>query len=125
MTSESINHLDPCEFAIVRAIDGYVLNVLTGTHDEQLLIYMNLTTPEVTYLVDCCQYGKAGIGSMWDGYEFRPPKPQGAVSWRWDAVNATWVSPIPYPGGPTGDGKAYYWNEGTMDWNEIGEAAEV
>ena len=77
MTSELENHLEPHEFAVVRAIDGYVVNILTGSHDEESIIRMNLTTPEVTYIVDCCQYGKSGVGSIWDGYEFRPPKPRG------------------------------------------------
>lgn len=120
MTLESETHLDPHEFAIVRAIDGRVLNVVTGDHNEELLITLNLTTPEVTYIVDCCKYGKAGIGSIWDGYEFRPPKP--ALSWRWDSVGFKWVPPVMYPGGPLGDGKKYYWDESSISWVEWTEA---
>ena len=121
MTSELENHLEPCEFAVVRASDGYVLNVVTGTHDSEMLIHISHTAEGTTYVVDCCKYGKSGVGSIWDGYEFRPPRP--ALSWRWDSANAKWIPPIPYPGGPFGDGKLYYWNETEIDWVEVTEVA--
>ena len=121
MTSEEITHLDPCTFAIVRSSDGYVMNVLAGSHDEESIIRMNHTVEGSTYVVDCCVYGSCGVGSLWDGYEFRPPRP--ALSWRWDSTNAKWLPPVKYPGGPFGDGKNYYWAEDIMDWIEIGEVA--
>ena len=118
----TVNHLEPCTFAIVRSADGYVLDIVAASHDNpELLIHINHLIPESTYVVDCCRYGRSGVGSIWDGYEFRPPKPE--LSWRWDSANAKWIPPIPYPGGPLGDGKTYFWNENIIDWSEVDPSA--
>jgi len=55
----------------------------------------------------------AGIGYYYDSIRdaFIPPKP--FPSWILNEQSCLWQSPIPYPN----DGKMYYWNEETQQWN--------
>ena len=60
----------------------------------------------------------AGIGYSYDAVNdvFLPQKP--CASWVINTANWSWIPPLPYPGGASGDGKAYIWNEDTVSWNE-------
>jgi hypothetical protein len=54
----------------------------------------------------------AGIGFTYN-YQldaFISPKPY--PSWILNEQTAAWDAPVPYPT----DGKAYFWNEGTLSW---------
>ena len=47
--------------------------------------------------------------TMWDGEQFRGPKP--SPSFIWDK-ELGWIAPIPYPN----DGLDYFWDENTLSW---------
>lgn len=55
----------------------------------------------------------AGIGYIWDGIGFIPPKPY--PSWIMNSFSYLWEAPVPYPD----DGKRYRWDEGTLSWIEF------
>ena len=52
----------------------------------------------------------AGIGYMWDGVGFIPPKPY--PSWVMNSFSYLWEAPVPYPT----DGRIYVWDEPTTSW---------
>jgi hypothetical protein len=106
----------PDTVAIVRAGDNVVINVVVADYtDERLMVDINLLTPEVTQVLPCRVYGAAQVGSVWDGLQFRPPRPTNLASWRYEPVQNQWVPPIPLPQ----DGKKYNWNEESMSWIEL------
>lgn len=57
----------------------------------------------------------AGIGYLYDPIRdaFISPKP--FDSWTLNEETCLWESPVPYPE----DGKAYTWNENTVNWHPI------
>ena len=61
----------------------------------------------------------AGIGFTYDKERdaFIPPKP--FPSWVLNENTCLWDAPIPYPQ----DGKVYKWDEATLNWVEVQEAA--
>lgn len=60
----------------------------------------------------------AGIGFLYDGVGFYPPKP--FDSWTFDSATYTWEAPVEFPGNldPT-DTKKYEWNEADQRWDEV------
>jgi len=106
----------PDVVAIVRAGDNVVIDVVVADYtDEKLMVDLNLITPELTQVLPCRVYGVAQVGSVWDGLQFRPPRPIGVPSWRYDSIQNKWVPPIPLPQ----DGKMYNWNEESLSWVEL------
>lgn len=61
----------------------------------------------------------AGVGYTYDAVNdiFMPPKP--FPSWVIDSTHWFWTAPLPYPGGPDGDNKAYMWDEAVGSWIEV------
>jgi hypothetical protein len=59
----------------------------------------------------------AGIGHTYDRVRdaFIPPQPY--PSWTLNKDTCLWEAPTPYPA----DGKNYYWNEETLNWQEVAE----
>jgi hypothetical protein len=55
----------------------------------------------------------AGIGFLYDGVGFYPPKPYD--SWSLNQDTYVWEAPTPYPD----TGRLYKWNEDTLSWDEI------
>jgi len=56
----------------------------------------------------------AGIGFIWDGVGFMPPKPTQYSSWVMNSFSYLWEAPvpIPVPNNPLG----YVWDESTISW---------
>lgn len=50
-------------------------------------------------------------GYRYEGF-FYPPKP--FDSWIRNEIEHTWNPPVPYPS----DGKVYFWNEDSLNWEE-------
>jgi hypothetical protein len=55
----------------------------------------------------------AGIGYIWDGIGFAPPKPY--KSWILNSNTYLWESPIPCPT----DDNNYIWNEENLEWQKL------
>ena len=54
----------------------------------------------------------AGVGYIWDGVGFIPPKPEQYPSWVMNSFSYLWEAPVPYPT----DGEMYFWNEAILSW---------
>lgn len=57
----------------------------------------------------------AGIGYRYDEARDAFIAPQPYISWTFNETTLDWQPPIPYPN----DGKAYQWDEASLQWIEI------
>jgi hypothetical protein len=64
-----------------------------------------------------------GVGLIYNGTEFKPPKPY--PSWIWDEEKLTWRPPVlhpdvwPYMTGNSSSAGKYIWNEENRSWDSI------
>ena len=60
-----------------------------------------------------------GIGFVYDAnLDVFYPSSKQFDSWILDTGSLRWIPPLPYPGGASGDGKYYEWNEENLNWEE-------
>ena len=59
----------------------------------------------------------AGIGFVWDGVGFIPPKPVEYPSWVFNGDSYLWEPPVPMPEKPWPEGvDGYTWEEPAIEW---------
>jgi hypothetical protein len=68
-----IQHMEPCQHALVAA-DGTVVQIVVEGHDP-VELDKHKAMWDATEVLCCCVYGTAFIAGRWDGAQFTPPTP--------------------------------------------------
>lgn len=62
----------------------------------------------------------ASIGFIYDVVRDAFYEPQPFTSWTLNEDTCLWVAPVPYPA----DGKAYQWDEDTLNWIQVVQSSQ-